>query len=200
MTDNTDKLNVASVGNPLYADLTTSSEQVYLNARYQVATKCSETCRNFRFGTTLPALSTGVVSAYGSIKTMAWLGGLGALVCVVYLIFVIWAKAKATQKMYVRLYVLALALCFILWVMTSIYLSRVGRLRDLRTAFMANAGCITDADWATVFTKIGAATDLGGVWTWLIIFMLALLLCFLVGVCVLCHVMKKLAQCQNWRE
>ncbi len=195
MKENTAKLSGAAVGNPLYTDLAASSEKVFLNARYRVATKCSAACRDFRFGTNLPALSSGVVAMYGSIRTLAWVGGMGNLVCVLYLIWCLWIKTKATQKMYVNLYIFTLALCFVVWVLITVYYSRLGRLTALRTAFMAKATCITDADWATVFTSIGAATDLGSARAWLIAFMFFFLLCFVIGVCVLCHVMKKLAQC-----
>ena len=199
VTDNEDKLTIPSVGNPLYASLSTSTEQVFLNARYQVPTKCSAACRGFRFGSTLPGLTAGVLSTYSSILTLAWLGGLGAFVCLVYLIFVVLQGPKATQNMYLYLYVLTLSLCFVLWVMLCVYLSRLGDVQAGRAAFMANADCITDETWASVVTSVGAATDLGSVWAWMIVFMIFFLLCTLVGVCVLCHVMKKLAQCGTWR-
>ena len=101
--------------------------------------------------------------------------------------------------MYLYLYVLCLTLCFVLWVMLCVYLARVGGVMDARKAFMGNADCVTDAGWAKVITSVGTVTDLGSVWAWMIVFMIFFLLCFLVGVCVLCHVMKKLAQCGTWR-
>ena len=124
MTDNVDKWDISTVGNPLYADLLTSTENVYLNARYKVATKCSTVCRNFRFGTDLPSLSAGFTSIYQSIRNLAWTGGLGALVCILAMIYVIYMKSKATQKMYVNLFILSLVLCLVCWIMISVYLSR----------------------------------------------------------------------------
>jgi uncharacterized membrane protein len=97
--------------------------------------------------------------------------------------------------MYLYLYAFTLVLCFILWVMLCVYLSRVGAVQASRTAFDGNAACIEDATWAGVVTKVGHAADLGCVWSWMIVFMIFFLFCFLLGVCVLCHVMKKLAQC-----
>lgn len=124
--DNSDKLTIPSVGNPLYTSLTTSTERVFLNARYQVPTKCSAACRGFRFGATLPGLTAGVLGIYGNVLTLAWLGGLGSFVCLVYLIFVILQGTQATQNMYLYLYAFTLVLCFVLWVMLCVYLSRVG--------------------------------------------------------------------------
>jgi|ETNmetMinimDraft_15_1059895.scaffolds.fasta_scaffold20420_1 hypothetical protein len=96
LTSNTDKLNLASVGNPLYTSMTSSNDKVYLNARYRVSTKCSAECRGFRFGTSLPGLRTGVLATYSSILTIAYLAGFGAFVCLIYLIFVILQGSSAT--------------------------------------------------------------------------------------------------------
>jgi hypothetical protein len=115
-----------SIENPLYAAMTTSTEKVFLNARYQVPTKCSAACRGFRFGDSLPGLTAGVLSTYSSLLTLAWLAGLGSFVCLVYLIFVVLQGPKATQNMYLYLYALCLSLCFVLWVLLCVYLSRVG--------------------------------------------------------------------------
>ncbi len=121
---------------------------------------------------------------------------MGNLVCVVLLIWYIYIKTNATQKGYVNLYLLALALCFIFWIMLTVHFMKIGKLVTLRTAVMANANCITDADWATVFTSMGTATNLDKVKTMMALFMVLFLLAFLGGVCVLCHVMKKLAACE----
>ncbi len=99
--------------------------------------------------------------------------------------------------MYLYLFALCHILCFILWVMLCVYLSRIGTQRTARTAFLANASCINDATWSKVVTAVGTATDLGSVWAWMIVFMIFFMVCFLVGICILCHVMKKLAQCNN---
>ncbi|MDP6991333.1 MAG: hypothetical protein QGF89_01455 [Candidatus Marinimicrobia bacterium] len=64
---------------------------------------------------------------------------------------------------------------------------------------MTNAACITDTAWSGVVTSVGTALDLGSVWSWMIVFMIFFLLAVLLGVCVLCHVMKKLAQCNAWK-
>jgi phosphoglycerol transferase MdoB-like AlkP superfamily enzyme len=136
---------------------------------------------------------------YDNIKTLAWVGGMGSLVCILYLLWCLAKGKSATQRMYVNLYLLVLALTFVCWVLTTLYLTRVGSLNTLRTAFMTNAACITDTDWNTVFTSIVTDTALGSVYAWLVAFMVFFLLSFLFGVCVLYHVVKKLAQCQTWR-
>jgi hypothetical protein len=200
LTDNSQKLTINNVGNPLYNDLVASSEQVLLNSRYQVATKCSADCRSFRFGKSLPALSTGVVSLYSSIRLVAWIGGLGSLVCVVFLLYIVWAKSRATQTMYVYLWYCVLLLSLVLSIMLVVYLMRLLALGVVKTAFMTRADCITDTDWKTVFTNIGTATDLSSVKTWMTVFLVVFLLCFVGGVCVLYHVTKELAKCPKHRH
>ena len=65
---------------------------------------------------------------------------------------------------------------------------------------MAKANCITDTDWAKVFTSVGLATDLSSIHFWLATFLILFILSFLIGVVVLCHVMKKVTQGKKFKK
>ncbi len=97
--------------------------------------------------------------------------------------------------MYVYLWYVVLLVTLVITIMLVVYMMRLSALGVVRTAFMTNAECITDTDWKTVFASIGTATDLGSVKTWMTVFLILFLLCFVVGVCVLYYVTTEIAKC-----
>lgn len=85
------------MGSVLHGVYNTNTEQAKLFARYQIETKCSETCRTFRMTPVATALEKGMTAAYSDVLTVCWVAGFGASACIIALVFVLLVKGnKAT--------------------------------------------------------------------------------------------------------
>ena len=134
------------------------------------------------------------MSTQSSLRTIAYTAGLGSLVALGWLIYVIMNGSKASQASYYWLYIFGLSLCFILAILLGVKYGEVAFLQKNSETFAVASKCILDPEWKKVPEIISSEINFETIANWTIVFTCLFTLFFLLGVMLLCYVSQQLAK------
>ena len=170
-----------------------------LYARNRIQLECSTTCagfEDFQFNTSATALMNGMVSLWGTLKTMVWTTGILAMLCIIIVMVVAMrGGARASQNMVLGGYLFVLLCMFIIMVFAWYMCFATSNDHEAsRARFSQLGGCIQDPAWAGVARGLYTNTSMDWFHNWMIWWVVATTLAFLVGAIALCYVLSALAK------
>ena len=139
-------MTAANIGTDLFDYYKKSNTVMKLWARDKIEVKCTAGCavhKNFNFKTNADALLLAFTDIYDTTKTLCYIAGIGSLVCLHAIFYIIYIKKKAKQSIYMYTYMLVLLVTLLIGIWCIMLALASGTRYDLlRNKFKGLGGCV----------------------------------------------------------